>query len=264
MECRGFRGAQRISNSVSSIRCTKSESTIRHQRPDALGLESWPSGRRRGTGNAVYLYGYRGFESLALRWTIPTVMVFTSASIRCFCLTTLLAVGCNRTPDELPAGPRPTESSSPSTTATTPSPSPGSSPSSATAAPSPAQPLRSRPNVEVPSGRPPTTLQTEDLEVGTGAEARAGQRVQVHYTGVSWSTRQQFDSSWDHPERPFSFVLGQRQVIPGWDQGVAGMKVGGRRKLIIPPALGYGERGAGDRIGPNETLVFVVDLIAVN
>jgi len=123
-------------------------------------------------------------------------------------------------------------------------------------------PNRQRPTVDIPSGSPPATLQTEDIAVGTGAEARAGQRVSVQYTGVAWSTHREFDSSWNRGQ-PFSFTLGQQEVIRGWDQGVAGMRVGGRRKLIIPPAMGYGEHGMGPNIGPNETLVFVVDLVSV-
>jgi FKBP-type peptidyl-prolyl cis-trans isomerase FkpA len=113
-----------------------------------------------------------------------------------------------------------------------------------------------------------TTLQTTDVKTGTGAEATAGQTVQVHYTGWLYSPSAadhhgaKFDSSRDRNE-PFSFVLGARQVIPGWDQGVAGMKVGGQRTLVIPPALGYGSRGAGGVIPPNATLVFDVELLGV-
>jgi peptidylprolyl isomerase len=118
--------------------------------------------------------------------------------------------------------------------------------------------------VEFPPGAPPTTLQSTDLVAGTGAEAHAGQRVDVQYVGVAWSTRQEFDSSWSHGAQPFSFTLGRGEVIPGWDRGVAGMHVGGRRRLIIPPDLAYGARGAGHAIGPNETLVFVVDLVGVH
>ncbi len=114
----------------------------------------------------------------------------------------------------------------------------------------------------IPEGQPPAGLQIEDIEVGTGPEATAGSDVDVHYVGVSWSNGRQFDASWDRRE-PFSFRLGGGQVISGWDQGVAGMKVGGRRRLTIPPDLGYGSRGAGGVIEPNETLVFVVDLVGV-
>ena len=107
----------------------------------------------------------------------------------------------------------------------------------------------------------PSGLTIEDLVVGTGDAAKSGQRVSVHYTG--WTTDgKKFDSSKDRGQ-PFSFSLGEGEVIRGWDEGVAGMKVGGRRRLTIPPAMGYGARGAGGAIGPNETLVFVVDLLAV-
>ena len=116
-----------------------------------------------------------------------------------------------------------------------------------------------KPTVIIPEGTPPNELTSEDLEVGTGAEAVAGQPVTVHYVGVSWSTGAEFDSSWDRGEF-FSFPLGAGHVIQGWDQG---MKVGGRRRLTIPPEMGYGSRGAGGVIGPNETLVFVVDLFDV-
>jgi peptidylprolyl isomerase len=119
-----------------------------------------------------------------------------------------------------------------------------------------------KPDVTIPNQDPPAELVTEDLAVGDGAEAGAGKEVEVHYVGVSWSSGKQFDASWDRGQ-PFSFGLGAGQVIAGWDQGVAGMRVGGRRRLTIPPHLGYGDRGAGGVIGPGETLVFVVDLLGV-
>jgi peptidylprolyl isomerase len=120
-----------------------------------------------------------------------------------------------------------------------------------------------KPHVYVPPGEaPPAELVTEDIEVGDGAEATPGNDVSVHYVGVAWSTRQQFDASWDRGS-PFEFGLGQGQVIRGWDQGVAGMRVGGRRRITIPPNLGYGKAGAGGVIKGGETLVFVVDLLAV-
>lgn len=119
-----------------------------------------------------------------------------------------------------------------------------------------------RPTVRVPAGPPPTRLVTTDLVVGTGAVANAGARVSVHYVGVSYSNGREFDASWNRG-RAFEFTLGQRMVIRGWDEGVQGMRVGGRRQLVIPPDMAYGARGAGGVIGPNETLVFVVDLVAI-
>jgi peptidylprolyl isomerase len=120
-----------------------------------------------------------------------------------------------------------------------------------------------KPQVDVPSDQPPSyQLELDDMVVGDGEEAVSGRVVEVHYVGVSWQTGKQFDASWDRGDT-FKFGLGKGQVIPGWDQGVAGMKVGGRRRITIPPNLAYGKRGAGGVIGPDETLVFVVDLIAV-
>lgn len=121
-----------------------------------------------------------------------------------------------------------------------------------------------KPDVELPEGDPSgKQLRIDDVVVGDGTEAAAGHQVEVHYVGVSWNTGNQFDASWDRGQT-FAFGLGRGQVIPGWEQGVAGMKVGGRRRLVIPPALAYGSQGAGGVIGPNEHLVFVVDLIGVS
>jgi len=120
-----------------------------------------------------------------------------------------------------------------------------------------------RPQIDKPEGDIPFELVTEDLVVGDGAEAGNGAKVTVHYVGVSFRSGEEFDASWDRG-RPFDFKLGKGQVIPGWDAGVLGMKVGGRRKLTIPSAMAYGARGAGGVIGPNEPLVFVVDLLAVD
>ncbi len=120
-----------------------------------------------------------------------------------------------------------------------------------------------KPSVEIPDGPPPTELVLEDLRVGDGAEAVAGKTCSMQYVGVAWSTGKQFDASWDRGS-PFDFELGAGSVITGWDRGVAGMKVGGQRRLTIPAELGYGQRGAGRAIGPGETLVFVVDLVGVS
>ena len=120
-----------------------------------------------------------------------------------------------------------------------------------------------KPQVDVPSDQPPSyQLELEDIVEGDGDEAVAGTIVEVHYVGVSWKNGKQFDASWDRGNT-FKFGLGKGQVIRGWDEGVQGMKVGGRRRITIPPDMAYGQRGAGGVIGPGETLVFVVDLIGV-
>jgi len=119
-----------------------------------------------------------------------------------------------------------------------------------------------KPDVGPIEGAPPAELLIEDITVGEGPEAQPGQYVSVHYVGVAHSSGKEFDASYNRGEA-FDFPLGGGQVIQGWDQGLAGMRVGGRRKLTIPPALGYGARGAGGVIKPNETLIFVVDLIGV-
>ena len=119
-----------------------------------------------------------------------------------------------------------------------------------------------KPVITVPQGPAPDELVIEDLVVGEGDEATAGVQVSVDYVGINWSNGREFDASWNRGSH-FSFGLGNGQVIAGWDQGVQGMKVGGRRRLTIPPAMGYGASGAGGVIGPNETLIFVVDLRAI-
>ena len=120
----------------------------------------------------------------------------------------------------------------------------------------------SKPEVTIPEGSPSDQLELEDITVGEGEEAKSGSLVEVHYVGVSWKSGKQFDASWDRGDT-FKFGLGKGQVIRGWDEGVQGMKVGGRRKITIPPDMAYGKRGAGGVIGPDETLVFVVDLLGV-
>jgi peptidylprolyl isomerase len=119
-----------------------------------------------------------------------------------------------------------------------------------------------KPDVGPIQGDPPADLQIEEITVGDGPEATAGQQVTVHYVGVAHSTGKEFDASYNRGDT-FDFPLGAGRVIAGWDQGVQGMKVGGRRKLTIPPHLGYGAQGAPGAIKPNETLIFVVDLLGV-
>ncbi len=119
-----------------------------------------------------------------------------------------------------------------------------------------------KPEIAFPDGPPPADLEVTDLTEGDGPEATAGKTVSVHYVGVAHSTGEEFDASYNRGE-PLAFRVGVGQVISGWDQGVQGMRVGGRRQLVIPPHLGYGDRGAGGVIKPGETLIFVVDLLGV-
>jgi peptidylprolyl isomerase len=119
-----------------------------------------------------------------------------------------------------------------------------------------------KPDVKVPGGPPPKDLAIEEVSEGSGATAQAGDVVTVQYVGVDYETGKEFDASWDRGE-PFSFQLGAGQVIPGWDEGLEGMQVGARRELIIPPDLAYGRQGQPPAIGPDATLVFVIDLLAV-
>ena len=122
--------------------------------------------------------------------------------------------------------------------------------------------MTDKPEIDFPEGTPPTDLEITDLTEGSGAEATAGSTVSVHYVGVAHSTGEEFDASYNRGA-PLDFPLGAGRVIQGWDTGVAGMKVGGRRQLTIPPHLAYGDRGAGAVIKPGETLIFVVDLVDV-
>jgi peptidylprolyl isomerase len=120
---------------------------------------------------------------------------------------------------------------------------------------------KTKPKVTVPSGPPPKKLEVKEIEKGTGATAKAGDEALVQYVGVGYESEEEFDSSWSN--EPFPVTLGAGGVIPGWEQGIQGMKVGGRRELIIPPDLAYGPQGSPPVIGPNETLIFVIDLLAV-
>ncbi len=153
----------------------------------------------------------------------------------------------NKANEALANSTAPTSSTSTSATATAKTPTSG--------------PLSKEPHVTPPSGPPPTKLVTKEVITGTGTEAKSGSAVAVNYVGALYKTGKVFDASWKRNE-PFPFTLGKGQVIPGWEQGVVGMKVGGRRELIIPPALGYGAKGSPPSIPPNETLIFIVDLLS--
>ncbi|MFF8381791.1 FKBP-type peptidyl-prolyl cis-trans isomerase [Streptomyces sp. NPDC015661] len=119
-----------------------------------------------------------------------------------------------------------------------------------------------KPEIEVPEGDAPTELTFRDLVVGDGPEAKPGRVVQVHYVGVTFESGKEFDASWDRGQ-PFKFAVGGGRVIKGWDRGIRGMKVGGRREIIVPPRLGYGKQSPSSLIPPGSTLIFVVDLLSV-
>lgn len=142
-------------------------------------------------------------------------------------------------------------------------PSQGPTTSAAAATPKPAAAISKKPVVTVPSGPAPSHLVTKDLVTGTGQTAKAGQTVTVNYVGVLYKTGKEFDSSWSR-NQPFTTALTSGSVIPGWVQGIPGMKVGGRRELIIPASLAYGKAGSPPTIPPNSPLVFVVDLLSVS
>jgi peptidylprolyl isomerase len=148
----------------------------------------------------------------------------------------------------------------PAATAAAPSPAATAPPKAA--AQSISKDLETKPEVPKPTGAPPATLVVKDIVKGKGKTAKPGRNVTVQYVGVSYSTGEQFDATWDGG-KPFQFQLGAQMVIPGWDRGVDGMKVGGRRELVIPPDLAYGAEGRPG-IAPNETLVFVIDLLGVS
>jgi peptidylprolyl isomerase len=140
------------------------------------------------------------------------------------------------------------------------------SPTQATPAPAPAKPtgaLARKPKVQVPSGAAPKTLEVKDLVKGKGPAAKSGDNLSVQYVGVLYKNGKEFDSSWSRGAQPFEFQLGTGGVIPGWDKGLEGARVGTRRELIIPAKLAYGAQGSPPNIGPNEPLVFVIDLAGI-
>jgi peptidylprolyl isomerase len=180
---------------------------------------------------------------------------------------TVLALGAAACGDEKTVTQSDESTSAVETTASTPAETTttdaAEAPSSAGAVLPISSDTKKKPKIPKPSGDPPTKLVVKDIVEGKGPAIKAGQTATVQYVGVSWSTGQEFDASWDRGE-PFPFPLGGGQVIPGWDKGVEGMKAGGRRELVIPPDLAYGPQGSPPAIGPNETLVFVVDLTKIS
>jgi peptidylprolyl isomerase len=156
-------------------------------------------------------------------------------------------------------------SSTSASTTTTPAPTTPAStvPIATIAQPSAAGTIGTEPTITIPPGPAPTQLESKDQNVGTGPAVKAGDKATVQYVGVAYSSGKVFDSSWSR-NQAFPFVLGQGQVIAGWDQGVVGMQVGGRRELIIPPSLAYGAQSPGSGIAANDTLIFIVDLVKIN
>jgi len=136
-------------------------------------------------------------------------------------------------------------------------------PSGESASEGEAETASEKPEVEVPAGKPPKELKVRDIEEGEGPAVKAGDSVSVNYVGVAFSTEEEFDNSYDRGA-PFEFTVGEGQVIAGWDEGLVGMKAGGQRELIIPPGQAYGAQGSPPSIGPDETLVFVIDLVSID
>ena len=185
-----------------------------------------------------------GFESLPRSLVVRAKLL--SLTLALILGTAVSACGDNAANSETAATPSPTE------TATAQPPNIGAIAKGIT------KNTKKKPRVIKPQGDPPSQLVSRDIVKGKGRAAKPGDRLTMQYVGVSWSTGEQFDASWDR-HQAFPFQLGAQMVIPGWDQGMVGMRQGGRRLLIIPPDLGYGPQGSGP-IAPNETLVFVVDL----
>jgi peptidylprolyl isomerase len=172
--------------------------------------------------------------------------------IACLLALALLAAGCGGDDPEQAAAPKAAEET----------PAPTETPAAEPASAEISKNLEEKPAIPKPSGDPPSKLEIDDIVKGKGKAAKSGDNVTVQYVGVSFTTGEQFDASWDGGQ-PFTFPLGGGQVIPGWDEGVAGMRVGGRRKLTIPSDLAYGEQGNLPAIQPNEPLIFVVDLLEI-
>jgi len=186
-------------------------------------------------------------------------------SVAVLAMSILGLAGCSSSPSSSTTTTSSTSSGSSSSSTTTTSSSAATTATYATVpvqARSPAGTSGTQPSVTVPPGAPPTQLEVSDLIVGTGPTAQPGDSVTVQYVLATYSSGKVIQASWT--SQPFTFTLGQGQVIKGWDEGVVGMKVGGRRELIIPPTLGYGASAPGAGIAANDTLVFVVDLLKIN
>jgi peptidylprolyl isomerase len=184
------------------------------------------------------------------------------AGVALLLVSALVASGCGKSKTSaIPSGGSASGSAPASSTPTTTTPPVAKGPSRVPPGAG-EKTLGKKPKIGKPSGAPPAALKIRDIVKGKGAVAKSGKTVSVQYVGIAYSNGQQFDASWDHG-KPFDFTLGAGMVIPGWDKGVPGMKVGGRRQLIIPAPLAYGANGQPPTIGPNETLVFDIDLLKV-
>jgi peptidylprolyl isomerase len=195
-----------------------------------------------------------GFESLPRSFAMRTKLITLSLAV-------VLSAGvaaCGE--DDEPAG---SGTGSQETATPTPTPTPTAAAAGIEAiVQGIGKDTKAKPEVPPPQGDPPPELVIRDIVPGKGAKAKAGDELTMQYVGISWSNGQQFDASWDRGAEPFAFQLGAGMVIPGWDQGLVGLRKGGRRLLIIPPEMGYGPNGTPDgTIAPNETLIFVVDRV---
>ncbi len=176
----------------------------------------------------------------------------------------LVGAGCGSSSDDSSSGTSAASTEAPSTEATTgeaTAPESGLAQKEPAPLPAKVETDKKKPKVTVPKGVSTTKLSFRELEEGTGAEAKSGDALTVHYVGVGFKSKQEFESTWE--DKPYAFVLGGGEVLPGLEQGLEGMKAGGRREIIVPPQLGYGAEGVEPAIGSNEALVYVVDLLAV-
>jgi peptidylprolyl isomerase len=195
---------------------------------------------------------------MTLKASIPAVAAVAAALGLAACGGSTKAAGVQLAPGGGPTNTTISTVAAVTTTAATPTTT------TASVATPTSGPLSKEPTIKLPTGPAPTKLVSTDLIKGTGTAAAKGDTVYVNYVGELYKSGKVFDASWkDTPGKTFSFALGEGQVIPGWDDGLVGMKVGGRRELIIPPADAYGKAGSGSTIPPNSTLIFVVDLIKV-